>query len=164
MRMTPAFGTIVPFYILIRGFNLLDTVEALIIVYMVFSLPLTVWLLYAYFRGIPSDFEEAAMVDGCSRIGAIFRVFLPLSKPGAVVTAVLSFTFSWNEFLFAFILTSQKAATVTVSVFARAGEYLPNFWTDLSSISTVAMIPAIVVVIVAQKYIVTGLTMGGVKG
>ena len=162
IRMAPAFGLVIPIYALMRGIGLLDTLPAVIIAHLTINLPLAVWLLLSYFDELPEDMEEAAMIDGATRLQTLTHVILPLSGPMLVAVALLVFVFSWNEFLFAFILTSSQAQTVPALIASLAGTM--NFdWPLMSAISVAALAPAFVVVFFAQRSITEGLTMGAIK-
>ena len=162
IRMAPAFGLVIPIYALMRGLHLLDTLPAVIVAHLTINLPLAVWLLLSYFDELPEDMEEAALIDGASRLQALTRVILPLSGPMLVAVALLVFVFSWNEFLFAFILTSSRAQTVPALIASLAGTM--NFdWPLMSAISVAALVPAFIVVFLAQRSITEGLTMGAIK-
>lgn len=162
-RMTPAFALSLSFFILMtRIVPLYDTVFALIIAYLTFNLSLTVWILMGYFEDIPADLERAAMVDGASRFQALRRIVLPLSRPAITTVSIIVFLFSWNEFLFAFLLTSTAARTVPVFIAHYVGIVVID-WPAMTAISTIFMLPALAFLALAQKYIVKGLTMGALK-
>lgn len=162
IRMAPAFGLVIPIYALMRGIGLLDTLPAVIIAHLTINLPLAVWLMLSYFDDLPVDMEEAALIDGATHLQVLLRVLLPLSGPMLVAVALLVFVFSWNEFLFAFILTSSQAQTVPALIASLAGTM--NFdWPLMSAISVSALAPAFLVVFFAQRAITEGLTMGAVK-
>jgi multiple sugar transport system permease protein len=162
-RMTPAFALSLSFFILMtRIVPLYDTVFALIIAYLTFNLSLTVWILMGYFEDIPADLERAAMVDGASRFQALRKIVLPLSRPAITTVSIIVFLFSWNEFLFAFLLTSTEARTVPVFIAHYVGIVVID-WPAMTAISTIFMLPALAFLALAQKYIVKGLTMGALK-
>jgi multiple sugar transport system permease protein len=162
VRMAPAFGAIVPLYIVIRSFRLLDTPFAVNIAHILINLPFAVWLLKGYFEELPPEIEESALTDGANRLQTLIKVVLPTSMPMLISVAILTFMFSWNEFLFAFVLTSNKGVTVPVLVAALAGTMTFD-WPLMCAVSIGAMVPAFVFVFVAQRYIVRGLTLGAVK-
>jgi multiple sugar transport system permease protein len=162
-RMVPSESLFIPLFLLIRDLGLLDTHLALIIVYLVFNLPFTIWMMRGFFEDLPLDIEESAMVDGCSRLGAFRKVALPLVKPGLVATSVLCIVISWNEFLFALIISFQQANTVPLGLssflwFSRIS------WGQMYAASSAAVLPIIIFVMAIQKYLVRGLTLGAVKG
>ena len=163
-RMMPAVSVIIPFFLIMRTLGLFDTYLALIIVYVVFNLPLTIWMMRSYFNEIPKDLDEAAMVDGCSRLGAFLRVALPLSAPGLAATAILSFILTWNEFFLAMLLTGREAKTLPVMVTGFIQQTRGIVWGEMSAASTIILIPVIVFTLIVQKHLVRGLTFGAVKG
>ncbi|GAH27398.1 unnamed protein product, partial [marine sediment metagenome] len=169
-RMLPPVATIIPFFLLFRGFELfgrqitlLDKHLGLILVYCTFNIAFAVWLLIGFFESFPAEIEEAAVIDGCSRIGAVLRVVIPVIAPGIVVTGLFCFIFSWNEFLFALILTREAAKTVTLqlSQFRTPTKIL---WGEMSALSLITIIPILVIVVFIQRYLVKGLAFGAVKG
>lgn len=162
IRMFPPIAVVIPYYILLRNIGLLDTHLALIIVYSTFNIPLTVWLMRGFFAEIPEELEEAARVDGCSHLTAFFRVTLPLSAPGIVVCAVFCFIFSWNEFLFAFMLTSSKTMTATVAVMGFWSTEAIE-WGRIMAGSVVVLFPIVVFVFLCQRFLIKGLTLGSIK-
>jgi multiple sugar transport system permease protein len=161
-RMLPPIALAVPFFILFNYLNLLDTVFALILVYAAMNLPLVIWLLRDYFGDLPVEIEEAAMVDGCSRLSAFWRIALPLAAPGLVVAFLLSFVFAWNEFLFAFTLTFNDAKTLPIQLAGNVTLRGPRYW-DIAAQGAIVLLPPIGVALLAGRYIVRGLAMGAVK-
>lgn len=161
--LTPPQTYAVPIFSSLRRFGLLDTRFGLGVVYLTFSLPFSVWFLSQYFKSIPREYEEGAIVDGCSRLGVLFRIVFPLSAPALMTSAIFSFMHTWNEFLFASILTSRNAMTMPVAIMsfqdARA-----LAWDLSTAASMIAVVPLVVVLILLQRYVVTGLTAGGMKG
>ncbi len=162
-RMLPPISLMVPFYLIANRLHLIDTHISLILAYMVYNLPFIIWMMKGFLDDIPVDLDESALIDGCNRWMAFLRVVLPLSAPGLVVTSILNFIFSWNEFLWASVLTGMQSKTMTVGISA--------FWTNVSlqwanigAASTVFLLPPIVVVILFRKYVVSGLTLGAIKG
>lgn len=163
-RMFPPIVTAVPLFLLMRDVRLLDTVVSLIIVYTAFNLPFVVWMMRGFFNEIPRDLEEAARVDGDSRLGAMRRVLLPLVAPGLAATAVFCLIISWNEFLFALTLTQTDAAmTLPVGIAGQVTQYEIK-WGVMSAAGVVAMIPILVFALAVQRYLVRGLSLGAVKG
>lgn len=139
----------------------------LIITYLTFSLPFAVWMLTSYFRGLPPELEEAGMVDGCSRFAVIVRIVLPLAVPAVIVTLIFSFLLSWNEVLFASVLTNQSTRTLGIGLqgYLAAGEAGGNvYWNELMGASLVSSIPAVLLFLGVQRFIVQGLTHGAVRG
>jgi multiple sugar transport system permease protein len=163
-RMFPPIVTAVPLFLLMSDVRLLDTQLSLIIVYTAFNLPFVVWMMRGFFKEIPRELEEAARVDGDSRLGALWRVILPLAAPGLAATAVFCLIISWNEFLFALTLTQTDAAmTLPVGIAGRVTQYEIE-WGVMSAAGVVAMIPILVFALSVQRYLVRGLSLGAVKG
>jgi multiple sugar transport system permease protein len=163
-RMFPPIVTIIPLFLMMRDLRLLNTIPALIIVYTGFNLPFVVWMMRGFFEELPRDLEEAAMVDGDSRWGALWRVVLPLVRPGLAATAIFCLIICWNEFLFALILTQTDAAiTLPVGIAGRVTQYEIK-WGAMSAAGVVAMIPILVFAMAVQRYLVRGLSLGAVKG
>ncbi len=162
IRMAPAFGVIVPVYIVIRSLRILDTTFAVNVAHLLINLPFAIWLLKGYFEEMPLEIEESALIDGATRFQALIRVVLPTSMPMVISVAILTFMFSWNEFLFAFVLTSDKGVTVPVLVASLAGTMAFD-WPLMCAVSIGAMIPAFVFIFIVQRYIVRGLTLGAIK-
>jgi ABC-type glycerol-3-phosphate transport system permease component len=162
VRMAPAFGVIVPIYIVIRSLRILDTTFAVNVAHLLINLPFAIWLLKGYFEELPVEIEESALIDGATRLQALIRVVLPTSMPMVISVAILTFMFSWNEFLFAFVLTSDKGVTVPVLVASLAGTMAFD-WPLMCAVSIGAMVPAFIFVFVVQRYIVRGLTLGALK-
>ena len=163
-RMFPAIVTAVPLFLIMRDVRLVNTRLALVIVYTAFNLPFVVWMMRGFFAEVPRDLEEAAMVDGDSRLGAFWRVSLPLVMPGLAATAVFCLIVSWNEFLFALVLTqTDDAMTLPVGIAGRVTQYGIK-WGAMSAAAVVAMIPILAFALSVQKYLVRGLSLGAVKG
>ncbi|RRI01966.1 carbohydrate ABC transporter permease [Mesorhizobium tamadayense] len=163
MRMFPPIAVVVPYYIIFQSLGLLDTPLALIIVYSTFNIPLTVWLMKGFFDEVPEALEEAAQVDGHGVFATFLYVTLPLTAPGLAVSAVFCFIFSWNEFLFALMLTGSKAQTVTVAVMSFWSSDAVQ-WGRIMAGSLVVLVPGVIFVLTCQRWLVKGLTMGSVKG
>ena len=162
MRMFPPIAVVVPYYIIFKTVGLLDTPLALIIVYSTANIPLTVWLMKGFFDEVPTALEEAAAVDGHGLISIFWRVTLPLAAPGLAVSAVFCFIFSWNEFLFALMLTGSEAQTATVAVMSFWSSDAVQ-WGRIMAGSFVILIPGVIFVLTCQRWLVRGLTMGSVK-
>jgi len=161
--MFPPIAVIIPLFLLLKRLGLIDTYAGLVGVYCTFNIAFSVWLLTGFFEEFPRDIEEAAMVDGCSRGAALIRIVIPLVAPGIVVTGIFCFIFSWNEFMFALILTREAAKTVTVqlSAFQSPTKIL---WGEMSALIIIAVVPILIMTMAVQKYLVRGLTLGAVKG
>jgi len=163
-RMLPPIVTIVPLFLMLREARLLNSIAGLAIVYTGFNLPFVVWMMRGFFEEVPREMEEAAMLDGETRTGALLRIVLPLVKPGLAATAVFCLVVAWNEFLFALILTQTEAAmTLPVGIASHVTQYEIK-WGVMSAAGVVAMLPVLVFAAAAQKYLVRGLSLGAVKG
>jgi len=162
VRMMPPVAAIIPIYIIMRNLRLLDTPWSLVITYLTFNLPFAVWMMRSFFREIPREIEESALVDGCSIFRSFRSIALPLVAPGLAATGILTFIFSWNEFLFALILTGSKAVTLPVGITGYMKETGIN-WGYMTAGGALALVPVILFTILAQKHLVKGLTMGAIK-
>lgn len=161
LYMMPPIILVIPIWRIANGMGLLDTHLFLILMYTLANLPFTVWLLRNFFAGIPRELEEASMIDGCSKIGSLVRITLPLAAPGISVAAAFVFIFSWNEFLFATVLTQINVMTLPVLIGSQIHHVIR--WGPLTALSSIAIIPALILAIFMQKHIVAGLTLGAVK-
>ena len=163
--MLPQAGLVIPLYVVLAKYHLVGTLTGVILTYLTFVLPFAVWTLRGFILGIPKDLEEAAMVDGSSRLGAFVRILLPLAAPGLVATAVFAFVTSWNEYIFASVLLSdQSDQTVTVWLAGFYGGSRNTDWGGLMAASTLTAIPVIVFFLLVQRRIMFGLTAGAVRG
>jgi multiple sugar transport system permease protein len=163
-RMFPPIVTALPLFLMMRDMRLLNTRASLVIVYTAFNLPFVVWMMRGFFQEIPRDLEEAARVDGDSRLGALVRVVLPLVAPGLAATAIFCLIVSWNELLFALILTqTDTAMTLPVGIAGRVTQYEIK-WGVMSAAGVVAMMPILLFALAVQRYLVRGLSLGAVKG
>jgi multiple sugar transport system permease protein len=163
-RMFPPIVTAVPLFLMMRDLRLLNTIASLVIVYTALNLPFVVWMMRGFFRELPRELEEAAMVDGDSRLGALVRIILPLVTPGLAATAVFCLIVSWNEFLLALVLTQTDASmTLPVGIAGRVTQYEIK-WGVMSAAGVVAMIPILAFAMAVQRYLVRGLSLGAVKG
>ncbi len=143
----------------------INTLQALVLPYVAWTLPLAVWILYSYFTQIPRDLDRAALVDGCTRLQVLFRVVLPVAAPGVFSTFLLAFIFAFNEFLFALMLTADYTArTVPVGIALFEGRHGELPWGEIMAAATVATLPVVLLTLVYQRRIVQGLTRGAVKG
>ena len=164
VSMFPQIAVVSPLFLLLRSLRLINTYPGLVLPYLTFAMPLTVWLLVGYFRQLPSELEEAAMVDGASRFRAFREVIVPLALPGLAATAILTFVYSWNEFLFALSFTlGPERQTVPVAIALFRGQYQVP-WGQVLAAAIVATAPVAVLVVAFQRRIVQGLTAGAVKG
>lgn len=161
-QFIPPVVVVIPFFVLFRQFNLIDTRPALVIVNLSIALPYAIWLLKGFIDTLPTEVEEAAMVDGCSEFGILRHITLPLVVPGVVVATVFCFIQAWNEFLFAFILTRRNAATLQVGLLNTAGLRGVQ-WNQMAATGLVVMVPIFILSFAIRRYFVQGLTMGAVK-
>lgn len=163
-NMAPPIAIVISLYFIYTRVGLFDTKLGLVLIYSSLITPFVVWLMRGYFLSIPRDLEDAALIDGCSRFGTLFRVVIPLSVPGFIATGILSFLMAWEEFLFALILTNSEAAkTITVII----AEFIGKHYVDYGMITSggvLAALPPVLVALAFSKYIIKGLTSGAVKG
>jgi multiple sugar transport system permease protein len=162
-RFLPPIAVVLPIFLIYRGLKLHDTHIGVILAYTVFTLPVSVWMMYAYFRQMPRSLEEAALVDGCTRWQALWRVAVPLAAPGIVAAAVFAFIACWTEFFFALNLTSRNAFTLP-TVFRAFLGFQGAQYGEASALAIVSLVPSIALGILVQRHLVRGLTMGAVRG
>lgn len=162
-RMAPPIGFVLSFFLILKNLGILDTRIGLIIVYLSLNMAFVIWMMKGFFDEVPSDLDDSAMLDGYTRLGAFVKVVLPLCKPGLVATAIFSFIITWNEFLYAFILTRNAARTLPTLI--------PNYigvvelkWEIMCAAATLTVLPVLIFAMLIQKHLVRGLTMGAVKG
>jgi multiple sugar transport system permease protein len=158
-RFLPPIAVVLPVFLLYRNYGLNDTHLGMILVYTVFSLPFSVWTMYAYFRQLPAELEHAAQVDGCTRWQALKMIALPLAAPGVVTAAVFAFIFAWTEFFFALILTSRTAFTLP-SIFRSFLGFQGAQYGESSALTVISLVPSIVLGLMVQRHMVRGLTLG----
>ena len=164
VSMFPQIALVSPLYMLLRELGLINTYPGLVLPYLTFATPLTIWLLLGYFRQLPADIEEAARMDGASRARALWEVVVPLAWPGIATTAILTFLYCWNEFLFALSFTlGPERYTVPVAIALFRGQYQVP-WGQILAAAVVATAPVAVLVMIFQRRMVEGLTGGAVKG
>jgi multiple sugar transport system permease protein len=162
--MLPPIAILISLYLTMVQLHLLDTKLGLILVYCSFITPFVLWIMSGYFRSIPRDLEDAARIDGCSRIGALFRVVLPLARPGLLATALFGFLLAWDEFLYALVFTSSlNSKTIPVAIAEFTGRHAVDFGM-MATGGVLASLPPLVIAFVFQRYIVGGLASGAVKG
>ena len=163
-RMIPEVSLILPLFIIASSLQLINKPIVLILTYMSFALPYAIWLMAAYFQTVPVELEEAARLDGCTRLGILFRVVMPISVPGLVSTAMFVFLLAWDEFFYALIFTSTlQAKTIPVAIAEFIGRYVVNV-NGMMAGGILAAIPPVLVALLFQRYIVSGMTAGAVKG
>lgn len=163
IKFLPPIVAAIPFFLLMNYLKLIDTLIGLIIPHLTITIPFAVWMMMSFIKDIPRELEESAMIDGCSAIGVIRKITLPLIVPGIAVTALFCFVYSWNDFLFALILTRARAVTLPVAI-AGMREAHGLMWGSVSAMATMATLPILVFAMVLQKYLVRGLALGAVKG
>jgi ABC-type glycerol-3-phosphate transport system permease component len=164
VTMFPQISVVSPLYLMLRELGLINTYPGLILPSLTFAMPLTVWLLVGFFRQLPSELEEAALVDGAGRIRTFREIILPLALPGLATTGILTFVYSWNEFLFALSFTlGPERQTVPVAIALFRGQYQVP-WGQILAAAVVATVPVALLVLAFQRRIVQGLTAGAVKG
>jgi multiple sugar transport system permease protein len=161
--MMPPIAIVIPGYFILKNIGLLDSQVGLVLVNVTFILPLVIWIMRGFFLSIPLELEEAARIDGSSRLGALLRIILPLSVPGLVSAGVFCFIASWNEYLYAFLYTSMRARTLPVLI----GEFTTKVGTDylrMAAAGVVASAPPVLLALIFQRFLIRGLTEGAVKG
>lgn len=162
-RFLPPIAIILPLFLNYRLIGLQDTHFGMILAYTMFTLPVTVWMMFAYFRQMPRSLEEAALVDGCTRWRAMWSVAVPLAAPGIVAAAVFTFIACWTEFFFALVLTSRNAFTLP-TVFRAFLSFQGAQYGEASALAIVSLVPSIVLGVLVQKHLVRGLTLGAIRG
>ena len=161
--LLPSAMLFIPLYVIVTALGLGNTQTGLMLTYLTFTIPFCTWMLMGYFRGMPVELEEQAMVDGCTKMGALMRILLPLSAPGLVASAIFSFTLAWNEFLLALVITmDQSTMTVPIklTMMVVGDQYI---WGQLMAGAVLASIPVAVLYFIGQRYVVQGLSAGAVK-
>jgi N,N'-diacetylchitobiose transport system permease protein len=165
IQMLPQAGLIIPLYVVLARFHQVNALTGLVVTYMTFVLPFCVWMLRGFLLGIPKDLEEAAMVDGSTRLGVFVKILLPLMGPGLVATSVFAFITTWNEYIFArVLLNDQSKQTVTVWLSYFLGTSRHTDWGALMAASTLTAIPVVIFFLIVQRRIAFGLTAGAVRG
>jgi len=164
LRMLPAIALIIPLYIMYKMLGLTNSYLGLVIVYTVLYVPFAVWLLVGFLRDFPVEIEEAALIDGCSRLRALVSVVVPIIAPGLAVVALFSFIATWNEFLFAIVLTGIETKTMMVLVTSFTSGGTDMFYGEASASVVLGVLPAFIVAFMLQRYLVKGLALGGTKG
>lgn len=163
-QMIPGVLLLIPLYVLMRNLDLLSTYTALIVVYCTFMIPLVTFMLKGFFDAIPRELEDAAEMDGCSRLGFIGRILIPLSAPGIMATAVFAFIAAWNEFMFGYVLINDDARrTLTPGIMIFKGSHQTD-WGSLTAASVLAVVPVAIGFVYLQRFLVEGLSAGAVKG
>ncbi|MCK5005941.1 MAG: carbohydrate ABC transporter permease [Spirochaetales bacterium] len=161
-RMFPPVAVLIPYFLIMRTLRLLDNPLSIIIAHTILNLPLGVWLMIDFFRDLPRDLDDAALIDGCSFMGAFFRIALPLVAPGLVAVFVLSFIFSWNEFIFVLVLGFNKAITIPITIAGALTTKGLEFW-KVATMSLIGVIPVVLLATFISRFLIRGLTMGAIK-
>jgi len=162
-RLLPAMVLSVPLFVIASNIGLSGTYVAVVAAHLTFAIPFTVWMMRGFFLAVPASLDEAARLDGCSEVSAFFRIVLPLTRGGIAATAIFLLINSWNEFLFALILTGRKTETLPVAIPSLLTP-IGTFWGQIAAVATVTVIPVCVFAFAVQKYMVTGLTGGALAG
>ncbi len=164
MRFMPPLAVAIPIFLIIKAIGLRDTYLGLILPYVAFSLPLVVWILIGFFDDIPREIDEAALVDGCGHFNVLWRVLLPLIRPGLVTAAMFSAIFIWNEFLVAlYVIDSRSLQTISLGAATLVSAQRPIDWNIAAAVGVVTVVPILIFSMLVQRYIVRGLTAGAVK-
>ena len=161
-RIMPPVVVVLAFFLAYKYLHLLDSLLGMIIIYIGFSIPLATWFMQSYFKQLPVEIEEAAYMDGDSRLTAFLRIALPLTLPGLIATSLLTFAFVWNEFLFAVVLTSDRATTLPIMIAVQQGQQGTNWW-NICAISLISIAPMVAAAAILQRHLVTGLLGGAIK-
>jgi ABC-type glycerol-3-phosphate transport system permease component len=162
--LVPTSLLFIPLFAMMSMLRLTDTLHGLTLAYLGFDVPFCTWLLMGYFKSVPMELEESALVDGCTRIGALVRIVLPISVPALVVVTFFSFTHAWNEFLYAHVFTSTNAARTLTTGLAMFMNEDVFFWGPLMASTILSALPPVVMFLVFPRWVVQGLTLGSVKG
>ena len=162
-RMLPPIAVVFPIFLLYAKVGWADTYHGLIFLYTAFALPYVIWMMRGYLQEIPIELEESALVDGCSRWGVLRHVVVPVARSGLFATAVFAFIFSWNEFLFALVLTRTQVLTYPVQISQYFGSQ-STFWAKISAMSVLGTLPVFFAIAAFQRYLVRGISLGAVKG
>jgi multiple sugar transport system permease protein/N,N'-diacetylchitobiose transport system permease protein len=164
VQMFPLIALIIPLFVVMRTLDLLNTYTGLILAYLSFTIPLAVWMLRGFFRSIPSDLEDAAMVDGCTRMGSLLRIVLPLAGPGIAAASIYGFISAWNEFLFALtFMSDERMYTLPVMLQSFVGREQSD-WGAIMAASVLFTLPVIVFFLLVHKRLTQGMVQGGIKG
>jgi multiple sugar transport system permease protein len=162
-RMVPPIAVVFPIFLAYVWLEWVDSYVGMILLYTAFNLPYVIWMMRGYVQDVPRALEESALVDGCTRWQVIWKVVFPMCRAGLLATAIFTFVFAWNEFLFALVLTRTEVTTYTVQVTHYFGGQ-SNFWAKISAMSVLGTLPVFVIVTFMQKYLVRGISLGAVKG
>lgn len=162
-RFAPPVLVLLPFYVMFLKLKLVNTYQGLIIIYITFQLSFVVWMMQSFLNEIPRELDEAALVDGCGYFSAFLKVVLPVAAPGIVATAIYCFVLTWNEFMFALVLTRSETKTLPVAITGFLATFKGTLWGEITAAATIAIIPAIVFIFLVQKHLIRGLSFGVLK-
>jgi multiple sugar transport system permease protein len=161
--MVPSVVVVMPLYLLLSKLGMLNSRPTLILLYLTMSLPFVIWVMQSYFGSLSRTFEEAASIEGCSRLQVLWHIYVPMARPGIIATAILSFLIAWDEFFFALIFTSTLAAkTIPVAIAEFSGKHYVDY-EMIAMGGVIASLPPVLIAVIFQKYIVMGMTSGGIK-
>lgn len=164
-RGVPPIALAVPMFLVARSLGLTDKHITLILAYCTFLIPYVMWLMRGFFMALPKELEESAMIDGCTRFGAFFRIIVPISLPGILSTMIFSVILAWEELLFALVLTNRNATTIPVSIAGIAGDSVNGAnWGALTAVGTLTVVPVVIFALLVQKWLIQGLADGATKG
>lgn len=164
MRFMPPIAVAIPLFLMVKGAGLQDSYPGLVLPYVAFSLPLVVWIMIGFFDEVPSEIDEAAMIDGCTRVGVLWHVMLPIVRPGLMTAALFGALFIWNEFLVAlYVIDSRTFQTISLGAATLVSAQRPIDWNIAATVGVVTVIPILLFSLFVQRYIVRGLTAGAVK-
>ena len=161
--MIPPIAIVFPLFLLYVFFGWVDTYHGLILLYTAFNLPYVIWMMRGYIEDVPLELEESALVDGCTRWETLLKVVFPMVRNGLFATAVFTFVFAWNDFIFALVMTRSEVTTFPVQVTHYFGSQ-SNFWAKIAAMSVLGTVPVFVAVAFLQRYLVRGISLGAVKG
>lgn len=161
-RMVPWISFLLPWYLLFSRLGLVDTHLALVVTHLIITLPMTIWLMIAFFEDVPVELEQAALIDGCSRAGAFVRIAVPLAMPGIIASAVLGLIYSWNNFIFALILAGGRTRTLPIAVYQFVSYHDVN-WGAITATATLMILPVLILTLLIQRHLVRGLALGAMK-
>jgi multiple sugar transport system permease protein len=163
VRILPGIAFLVPLFVIYRHLGMINTLWGIALAHIVVVLPLVIWIMAGFFEDVPRELEEAALIDGCSRVGAFVRIILPLSKPGIVAASILGFIASWNNFIFVLILGGKDTITLPMAVYGFVSFEDVN-WGGLTAAATLITLPILLLSLIVQRHLAGGLTVGAVKG
>lgn len=162
-RMAPGMIYLIPYFVIYDRIDLIDTHIGLIVVYLIFNVPLMMWMLLPFWEAIPRELAESALIDGANRLQVLLRIDLPLARTGIIAASILVFIFSWNEFLFALVLTRRETVTLPVTIVSFMA-YEGTEWGKISASAVLIMLPVIIFGFMIRRYLISGLTAGAIKG